>query len=170
MKTDDIKVLLDKFYRGETSLAEESLLVDFFGQEAVPEEFLPDKKLFSAFALSDGIMEKPEESSKKIESLIDSFTDEARLKKNTKRLRIVSFVAAVAASLTLLFGIRLFHKHQQADRSYIVDTYKNPDEAYLAAMNALQLFSENFAKGTESIEKANVHLEKTQEIINHSIK
>lgn len=170
MKTDDIKILLDKFYRGETSLTEEALLIDFFRQEAVSDEFLPDKKLFSAFALSDRSLDETDESSEKIERLIDSFTDEVRPKGKTRRLRIVAFVTAVAASLALFVGVNLFQKHQPTGRPCMADTYRDPDEAYLATMNALQLFSENFAKGNESVEKANMHLEKTQKIISHSIK
>ena len=46
----------------------------FLLQENVSDEFLPDKKLF--FALSENSVDVPTESSKKIESLIDSFKNE----------------------------------------------------------------------------------------------
>ncbi|HBG80806.1 MAG TPA: hypothetical protein DDW74_08795, partial [Porphyromonadaceae bacterium] len=59
---------------------------------------------------------------------------------------------------------------QQAESTLFTDAYKNPDDAYRATVEALQLFSDNFSKGTESVEKANMHLEKAQEIINQSLK
>lgn len=168
MNTTDIKGLLQKFYEGETSLEEEKILADFLLQENVSDEFLPDKKLF--FALSENSVDVPTESSKKIESLIDSFKNEDSSDKKVKKLHIGYWAIGVAASVAIIFGVSQFQKSQQAEAALFTDTYKNPDDAYRATMNALQLFSDNFSKGTESVEKANAQLEKAQQIINKSTK
>lgn len=168
MNVAEIKNLLDKFYRGETSDSEEKILVRFFGESEVPEEFRPDQKLFAM--LGKNRVKVPEDSARKIESLIDSFSCESDTKKTSKRPRIFYLATAIAASLALVFGIAQFRKNQSADKPQFADTYKNPDDAYRATMDALQLFSQNFSKGTESIEKANAQLEKAHEIIQKSTK
>lgn len=168
MDTNKIKNLLEKFYRGETSIEEEKALAAFLLQENVPDEFLPDQKIFRA--LNETSVDVPIESSKAIESLIDSFEEEESSDRKIKTLNIRYWAIGVAASLALILGVRQFQKSQQAESALYTDTYKNPDDAYRATMDALQLFSENFSKGTESVEKANAQLEKAQEIINKSTK
>lgn len=166
MKSDNIKQLLNKFYSGETSLKEEKILSDFFHCDTVPDEFLPDKNLF--FALSKNHIDVPREESEKIERLIDSFKPE--LNKKAKKAPLIYWTIGVVASLAILFGITQFYTGQQTKDALFTDTYDNPDDAYRATMDALQLFSQNFSQGTETMEKAGEHLEKTQEIINQSIK
>lgn len=168
MKTDEIKALLDKFYRGVTTRAEEKKLADVFRQNSLPDEFLPDKKLFLSF--SEKTMEIPRDSSKRIETLIDSFTNENRPGKTAKHPQLFYLATAIAASLALIFGVRQLQKGRPTEPTLFTDTYKNPDDAYRATVDALQLFSENFSKGAESVEKANRHLEKAQGIISQSIK
>lgn len=168
MNTNNIKDLLEKFYEGDTSLEEEQILADFLLQDDVPDEFLSDKKLFRA--LSENQVEVPPTSSKAIESLIDSFSEEKSSDNKAKKLHVRYWAIGVAASAALIFGVSQFQKNQPADSTFFTDTYKNPDDAYQATMNALQLFSENFSKGTESVEKANAQLGKAQEIINKSTK
>lgn len=168
MDTNNIKNLLEKFYQGETSLEEEKALKNFLLQDNVHDKFLSDQKIFRA--LNETSVEVPIESSKAIESLIDSFEEEESSDRKIKTLNIKYWAIGVAASLALILGVRQFQKSQQAESALYTDTYKNPDDAYRATMDALQLFSENFSKGTESVEKANAQLEKAQEIINKSTK
>lgn len=167
MTTNNIQAILEKFYRGETSLDEEKSLAAFFEQENLPESFAADKKLFAA--LRQDVTETPVGLSAKIETLIDSFETEKTEKKAT-RVRPIYWAMGVAASLALVFGVSQFSNHQKSEQPLLADTYKNPDDAYQATLNALQLFSHNFSKGSQSIEKANSHLEKTQKIVNQSIK
>ena len=41
--------MLERFYRGETSLEEERMLQDYFTSTTVPEELIPDRDLFQSF-------------------------------------------------------------------------------------------------------------------------
>ena len=168
MNSNDIRKLVEKFYEGKTSLEEERTLADFLLRDNVPDEFFPDSKLF--YALNTHSMEVPNESIQAIESLIDSFKEEQPSDRKTKMSHAKYWAIGVAASFALILGVRQFQKSQQAESTLFTDTYKNPDDAYRATVEALQLFSDNFSKGTESVEKANMHLEKAQEIINQSLK
>lgn len=160
MNSNDIRKLVKKFYEGKTSLEEERTLADFLLRDNVPDEFFPDSKLF--YALNTHSMA--------IASLIDSFKEEQPSDKKIKMSHAKYWAIGVAASFALILGVRQFQKSQQAESTLFTDTYKNPDDAYRATVEALQLFSDNFSKGTESVEKANMHLEKAQEIINQSLK
>lgn len=165
MKIEDVKILLDKFYRGETSLDEEKRLSDFFRQENVPLELEHDRKVF--LSLSDNEIQVPDNMERSIASLIDSFEDKS-VRKAAKIVSMRYSLIAVAASLLLVVGIGFFYQQHQKTQ-WMADTYKNPDEAYTATINALQLFSENFSKGVEPMEKANAHIKETQKIINKSM-
>jgi hypothetical protein len=83
--------------------------------------------------------------------------------------RLLSPFLVVAASVLLVFGIRFFVQSDSPKPALMADTYQNPDDAYRATMHALQLFSDNFEKGMQPIEKAAVHVEKTQKIIHQTI-
>lgn len=49
---DEIRLLLAKFYDGETSQVEESELLDFFkNSESIPEDLLADKAVFLSLAV-----------------------------------------------------------------------------------------------------------------------
>lgn len=45
MTVNDIKSMLDRYYGGYTTEAEEKALLDYFSQNEVDEELLPDKEL-----------------------------------------------------------------------------------------------------------------------------
>lgn len=168
MDTNSIKILLKKFYLGETSREEEQLLANFFLRDDTPEEFDADKKIFHA--LNNHSVEVPRESEQAIESLIDSFTEEKKVNRRVNMLHVRNWAIGVAASFALIIGVSLFQKNQYTKQPLFTDTYKNPDDAYKATMDALQLFSENFSKGAETAQKANARLEEAQKIINQSIK
>ena len=49
MQIEEIHKLLDRFYKGETSLDEEKRLSDFFRQEVVPKSLEEDRRVFYRF-------------------------------------------------------------------------------------------------------------------------
>ncbi len=167
MRTKDIEILLDKFYAGESTVEEEKKIAEFLSKDDLPEKFLPDRKVFEA--LSENGMDVPSDSARKIESLIDSFAEETSNRR--QKIRSIKYWAAgIAASLALIFAVNMFQKSNKEETTLLVDTYETSDEAYKATMEALQLFSENFSKGTEAVEKANTKFQKAQDIINKSTK
>lgn len=167
MKTKDIEILLEKFYAGESSVDEEKKIAEFLFSEDLPEKFLPDRKVFEA--LNENGMDVPSDSSQKIESLIDSFSEETSSRR--PKIRSIKYwTVGIAASLALIFAVNMFQKSNKEETTLLVDTYETSDEAYKATMEALQLFSENFSKGTQAVEKANTKFQKAQDIINKSTK
>ncbi len=50
MKTNDIEQLIERYFDGETTIAEEKKLHKFFAQKEVPEQFRAEKAMFNHFA------------------------------------------------------------------------------------------------------------------------
>lgn len=167
---DTIKQLLEKFYSGETSLEEEKILTDFFLNNPILSEWEADIKVF--LSLTNKEIDTPKETLLEIEKLIDSLQEETcpAVSRKAKTSRIVYFALSVAASLLLIFGIVNFRESRQNNQPLLTDTYTNPDDAYVATMKAMRLFSENFSKGMTSLENANNRLEQTQQLVQKTIK
>lgn len=61
MTVNDIKSMLDRYYGGYTTEAEEKALLDYFSQNEVDEELLPDKEMFmqlAAVKVPDGLEQR----------------------------------------------------------------------------------------------------------------
>jgi hypothetical protein len=71
MQIEEIHKLLDRFYKGETSLDEEKRLSDFFRQEVVPTSLEEDRRVFLSFY--DQNVPIPSDLEQRISALIDSF-------------------------------------------------------------------------------------------------
>ena len=53
MKSEEVKIWLEKYFEGETTLEEERMLAEFFRRDSVPEELMPYRKWFSGVAKMD---------------------------------------------------------------------------------------------------------------------
>lgn len=86
MKTAKIKLLIDRFLDGETTLAEEQQLYDYFRRRRVAREMLPYRQMF----IDMGVL---------------------RPKAKTIVMRpYMRWMVAIAASLLLIFGIQVVRK------------------------------------------------------------
>jgi len=99
----DIEELLKRFFKGDTTNAEERQLYDFFSGSEISESLQPYKELFGYFG-QDILSEEPDVLKRKIRKEI-SFS-------SRRRWQIWSI--GVAASLALLFSI-YFATHKQYD-------------------------------------------------------
>ncbi len=53
MKSEEVKIWLEKYFEGESTLEEERMLAEFFRRDSVPEELMPYRKWFSGVAKMD---------------------------------------------------------------------------------------------------------------------
>lgn len=143
-----IEQLLERYYDGNTSEAEEQTLKDFFSQEEIPSHLSAEKEMFFQFSAN----RFPQGMEERLEQLIDQWDTaerssiQAASKHRSLRLR---WVASIAASLLLLFGMSWYIHDPAPSRQ---DTFTNPEEAYIHAERALVLFSEALNKGIDSME------------------
>lgn len=107
MKLAKIEVLIDKYYKGETSLSEEKTLREFFLNEEIPKNLLPAKKQFQYLSFGEDI---PFQSSDFKDELINSITSNKKnpiIANRTIRLAVLGIVAGIA----LVFTIDYFSKN-----------------------------------------------------------
>ena len=157
-----IRSLLDKFYQGETSLAEERELTDFFRDGQVPEELMADRELFLAMERVDESIEIPEGLEQRAKA------DLERIQARTARVRRINFysLSGLAAGLLIILSVYLgFLQPAQSN----LDEYaiEDPEQAYLETVKALELVSSKWGQATgelENLDRVNDGFQKVQTI------
>lgn len=145
--------MLEKFYRGETSLDEELRLQQYFASQAVPEELIPDKELFEAFGDGTESVEVPDHLNERILHSID------RLEKKETRTRRISMysLSGLAAGLLVLIAVYLFFLRDDnrplIASNQMTDTYEDPMQAYEEAKKTLAYVSNKLNTGTSELEQ-----------------
>lgn len=128
--------LLERFYAGQTSAAEEQELTG-----RLDEASAGDKALFrglSGMRVPDENVPVPEDLSRMIERTVDR-----ELGRRSGRMRLIASVSAigVAAAIAAVAFLTPLHIEEPED------TFDNPEEAYAAVVEALGLIGQNLGKG-----------------------
>ncbi|MBN2347287.1 MAG: hypothetical protein JXJ22_00530 [Bacteroidales bacterium] len=165
MDINNVRILLDKYFEGNTSIGEENLLRDYFlHQTEIPEDLYYAREHFvflnrqSDQGLPEGLMDK-------IEKLIDSQEEKKIVYPGRKNLiRVLSIAASLLIIVGLYFTVRNIIPGKQQTK--IEDTFKeNPELAYLETQKVLYYVSQKLNKGTQplsNISKLNVAAEQLQ--------
>ena len=140
MELDKIENILEKYFQGETTIAEENQLKEYFSSPDVAQHLEQYKPIFGYFS-----QVKQQKS-----------TQEIPLK--TKR-RNVAWLS-IAASIVILLGIGTYLFMSQENTAPVVaqselGTYDDPEEALKATQKALSLLSSNVNVGIESVQYIN---------------
>lgn len=136
MELDKIEYILEKYFQGETSIAEEKELKEYFSSSNVAQHLEQYRPMFGYFS-----QVKEQKSTQEIPL-------------QTKK-RNVAWLS-IAASVVVLLGIGTFYFVSQKTTPPTVaqselGTYDNPEEALAATQKALALLSNNVNVGIESV-------------------
>ena len=128
-----IENLLEKYFQGETSIAEENELRNYFSSLNVAQHLEQYKPLFGYFSLA----KEPQ------------FKHEIPLQ---SKKRTVAWLS-IAASVVVLLGIGTYayYNLDVANKSQDLGTYDDPEKAFRATQKALSLLSDNVNVGIESV-------------------
>ena len=147
MNLKEIEALLEKFYEGDTTPAEEQKLRDFFTREAVPPHLAVYANLFRYYEEAG----KEELPDPEFESRFLRKIDETPAIAMYTRRRQFFFLTGIAAAILLLAGIFFTFRN---------DVFLHPSKnsikteiAYQQAKNALAMFSANFNAGLDQAQK-----------------
>ena len=135
MEFSKIEILLEKYFQGETSIAEENELKDYFSSSNVAQYLEHYKPLFVYFS-----------QAKELELQQEIPTLKPRDKK-----RIVAWLS-IAASVFVLLGVGTYAYFNTTNSNQDLGTYENPEEAFLATQQALALLSNHVNVGIESVQ------------------
>jgi len=136
MELDKIENILEKYFQGETTIAEENQLKEYFSSPDVAQHLEQYKPLFGYFS-----QVKQQKSTQEIPL-------------QTKK-RNVAWLS-IAASVVVLLGIGtyLFVSEKTTDQVVAqseLGTYDDPEEALAATQKALALLSNKVNVGIESV-------------------
>lgn len=150
MEYQPIKNLLDKYFQGETTLAEEKKLKDYFSSGPVDERLMEYAPLFQWMVREQDLHLEEEQASAMFNKL-EPVTAKAVRMKTVSRL----WIARVAAVLVLMVGMWWAYQSQQTnDQTAEVDWSKyeitNEQEALMITRGALFKASQALNKGANT--------------------
>lgn len=140
MALDKIEKLIDKYFEGETSIAEENELKTYFSSLDVAQHLQQYKPVFGYFSQA-----KAEEF-------------KAEIPLNTKK-RNVAVWLSIAASFVIMLGVGTFMYLNTLggtpSTATAYGTYDDPEKALAETEKALALVSEHLNTGIESVSYIN---------------
>jgi hypothetical protein len=142
MELNRIEKLLENYFQGETNLAEEQELKNYFASGNIAPNLKQYQSMFGYFS----------------ETKNEKFTKEIVIhnkKKNTLWL-------SIAASFTILLGVGVFSYLNMETKNKTtgeLGTYDDPEVAFRETQKALNLVSENVNVGIKSVEYVNEYQE-----------
>ena len=144
MDTRQIKILLEKYFDGNTTLEEEQRLLGYFTGNIEDPDLMPYRQYFTLLKAGRDPMPVNQEFLVKMETLIDA-------QKNPESGKIRSLWltrVAVAATLALMIGISviLLSRNKTAK-----DTYTDPQLAYSEVQRTLLYVSHSINRGMQPL-------------------
>ena len=133
MEFNKIEILIEKYFQGETSIAEEKELRSYFSSPDVAPHLEQYKAMFGYFT----------------EAKQQKFTQE--IPQQTKKRKVMWL--SIAASIVVLFGMVTFFmiNTDEAVTQNELGSYDSPEQAFRETQKALALLSSNVNIGIESV-------------------
>ncbi len=146
MEPEKIKVLLERFYAGETSREEEAFLRGFFSQPDVPEELSAEKEHFRLLMQWQS------------ESPLDEAFDMQIMRRisapHKPERQFIGWYALAGVAASILLVLALWVGNMQDKKSVLPGTTNNPALAYVQVHTALQMVSGTLNEGMRPAAKA----------------
>ena len=145
MEQNNIKILIDKYFDGNTTISEENQLKIYFSNENVAVDLKQYQPIFQYFTTQEKVFFEPN----------------INLKSNTKPVLYLS----IAASVVLLIGLGTYFKmNNNTESNNDLGSYNSPEVAFKQTQKALQMLSSNVNIGVNSVAYFNEYQE-TKNII-----
>jgi hypothetical protein len=139
METKEVKKLLQRYFKGKSTLAEERLLEKYFQSGDVADDF----KEYTGFF--NGVSELTKTGrDEELENEIMDFIQKNEPKEKPKTRWLWQMVTGIAASVIIVVGGVLFY---QQEKEPFEDTFDNPEVAYAYAEQTLGYISDKYNKG-----------------------
>lgn len=143
MKKEEVDILLERYYQGTSTCADEKILRDFFNSKDIPVEYEAERNIFSYYSSLSEVPEPSEHFESRIISAIDSISGG----NNYSVKKLVLLVSGIAAGLMILIGTWFFLSRYETE-----DTFTDPELAYAETMKVLYEVSAMINSGTENLD------------------
>jgi len=141
MRNSELDLLLERYYAGETTVAEEKKIREFLEMGSLPEIYHPDREIFKAFASGESIPATSAGFEDSIMARID--IEEGRSRVTMIKRRLYSAVAVAASLLIITSSYFIFAGNQKPS-----DTFTDPELAYIQTIEVLRFVSDGLNSGT----------------------
>jgi hypothetical protein len=145
MKEEELNILLDKYYKGESTEQEEQVLKEFFQGDSVPVEYETEKEVFSQYSTAAKI---PDPSADFEDRIIAGIDESVKNNKSSRLRRIVMYSLSIAAGLIIIAGTYFFLNSNRDPK----DTFSDPKIAYAETMKILLNVSTRLNEGNKALE------------------
>ncbi|MCF8368398.1 MAG: hypothetical protein K9G76_05090 [Bacteroidales bacterium] len=144
MNLQRIEDLILKYENGETSLAEEEELRDFFSRDQIPVQFKAYGEIFGFFGVSkQETIANPDFDM----AILEQIHDMEEPKKTRFYIRYLYPIAGIAASILLIIGLYFSSYFNNAP----LGTYDDPEIAYAETRKILLKVSGNLNSGLDEL-------------------
>lgn len=170
MDKDKIKELLGRFFDGTTTREEEELLIRYFDQEDIPEEWSNEKQMFQQLAtIRHTQVPIPSGLEERLGKQIDVWAEREKKSVHPPLLhhRRIWWSTSIAACLLLAGSISL--KILQPAKDTPLPPDLTPQMALTETERALYLFSSTLNKGVKQMTIAQQTTQRVQENINQTL-
>ena len=153
METREVKYLLQRYFEGESTEAEERALETYFSGANVADEVAEYAEFFGGVSELANIADDPN-----IEEDVMNYILENEHQEKTTYRSMWKMVTGIAASVIIVLASFLVYQGQQKP---FEDSFENPEEAYAYATQTLSFVSGKYNKGLaqlsnfEKLRKAN---------------
>jgi hypothetical protein len=147
MELSEIRKLLEKYYDGATSPAEDNQLIAYFRNNEVPDDLKVDQELFLYASHEKNVVPHSDNLEDRLITLIDNEAKKENRRANTFLLYKISSIAAGIAIIVVIW-LAVFNKK---DEPKLADTYQDPKLAYEQVKRTLMYISQNLNTGTEKL-------------------
>ena len=142
----EVKVLLEKYYKGETSDQEEKYLKRYFVEHDVPDELNEEKEIFLYYSEESDIPDASGDFEMRIIRAVQN--QETGQPDRKSGFRLFTLISAAAGVLLLIGSYFIF-----MNRSFEKDTFSDPQLAYAETLKILYNVSSKLNKGTSSLDQ-----------------
>lgn len=168
MKTDNIKKLLEAFYEGQTTPEQDKDIYSYFVQDDIDLDLEKERNVFLNLHSISEHNEMPTEAKLRLERFIDELAEKEE-QHNAKKILPWKWIGGIAASVLIIASTALYLQTSTPDHKLLVDTYNNPQDAYIETQKAMSLVSSKLNKGFEQYGKAEDNILKINTIISQKI-
>ena len=152
MNIKEIEELLERYYEGETSLAEEKLLKEFFSGDEVPEHLRQHQPLFRFFVAEASGTLNNEEQEKVLIRRIGRFEKEVSRAGMQPVQKRMYYLSGIAAGLLILFGLVFTFKSELLKKHFPGKENASNEMAYAQTQQALLLVSVGLNTGLDEVQ------------------
>ena len=149
MALNNIELLLEKYFNGETTIDEEQQLQEYFSSSSIAPHLKQYQPMFGYFTQSKKLV----------------YSQEVFTKKAKRNYKTIGW--SVAASLVLMFGIGIAIQNNSTNEKVVSEygTCDNPQIALQETQKALDLVSQHLNVGIKSVSYINEYENSKRQIL-----